>query len=173
MKKRKFLFVALIIASSVKNTIAQTDSGSAFNVVLTSYLNLKNALTKDNNDSAKIASKQLFDTIDKIQVEKLSTVQQKTWAQYSEKLHYDAEHIKSTTDIDHQREHFSKLSVNMYKMLKALNINTADLFYQFCSMANEGKGAYWISEESQLNNPYMGKRMPRCGVTKETLKGNR
>jgi hypothetical protein len=90
--------------------------------------------------------------------------------EYNEKLSYDAEHIKGTDELEHQREHFIKLSANMYKMLKELKINTGDLYYQFCPMANEGKGAYWLSEKSTISNPYMGKKMPTCGETKDTIK---
>jgi hypothetical protein len=84
-------------------------------------------------------------------------------------LSYDAEHIKGTDKIDHQREHFAKLSVNMYKLIKVLHLNTVEMYYQYCPMAEEGKGAYWLSEQPQIKNPYMGKKMLTCGSTKETI----
>jgi hypothetical protein len=105
-------------------------------------------------------------------MEKLSADEHKVWMEYESKLSYDAEHMKETDDIDHQREHFMKLSDNFYKMVKALNVNTADLYYQYCPMANGGKGAYWVSEQEGILNPYFGKKMLKCGSTKETIKGN-
>jgi len=104
-------------------------------------------------------------------MEKLGTAEYKAWMTYQKKLSYDAEHMKETTEIDHQREHFMKLSDNFYKLLKAVNTNTDDLYYQFCPMANDGKGAYWVSESETISNPYYGKKMMRCGSTKETIKG--
>ena len=41
--------------------------------------------------------------------------------------------------------------------------------YQFCPMAKNGKGAYWLSENKDIRNPYFGKKMIDCGETKETL----
>ncbi|GMU24826.1 MAG: hypothetical protein AMXMBFR13_48970 [Phycisphaerae bacterium] len=39
----------------------------------------------------------------------------------------------------------------------------------FCSMAFENKGAYWLQSDSQVRNPYFGKKMLRCGEVKATL----
>jgi Cu(I)/Ag(I) efflux system membrane fusion protein len=36
-------------------------------------------------------------------------------------------------------------------------------------MAFEGKGAYWLSENKDIRNPYFGKKMIDCGDTRETL----
>jgi len=36
-------------------------------------------------------------------------------------------------------------------------------------MAFEGKGAYRISENREIQNPYMGSKMPTCGEIKEEL----
>jgi hypothetical protein len=168
--KKFILILSLSIVALTQNVFSQSES-SLMNVV-TSYFNLKNALTKDNGESVRVAGKQLYDAINKVPMEKLSAARYKTWMLYNEKLSYDAEHIKGTTDIDHQREHFGKLTANMYKLLKMLKINTTDIYYQFCPMANDGKGAYWLSEKSEISNPYMGKKMPSCGSTKETLKAN-
>lgn len=37
-------------------------------------------------------------------------------------------------------------------------------------MANTNKGAFWISEDKEIRNPYYGKQMMTCGS--ETVKGN-
>ena len=43
------------------------------------------------------------------------------------------------------------------------------VYYQFCPMAFDSKGAYWLSESNSIQNPYFGKKMIDCGETKETL----
>lgn len=167
--KKMIIAVVLLSTAFLQNTFAQTGNQS-LNNVLTAYLRVKNALTKDNGDSVRAAAKILYSAIDKLPMDKLSTQQHTIWMQYDEKLSYDASHMKETTDIDHQREHFTSLSKNMYKMLQALKINTSDLYYQYCPMANDGKGAYWVSEKANITNPYLGKKMPSCGSTKDTIK---
>ena len=143
--KKSILLFAFIAAVFVQNIFAQDKAIQSLQNVITSYLDVKNALTIDNGDRVRAAAKTLFNFIDDVPMEKLSAEQHKIWMQYSENLSYDAQHMKQTDELEHQREHFAKLSANMYKMLKALNINTVDLYYQFCGMANDGKGAYWLS----------------------------
>ncbi len=168
--KKLILAVLLIATVFVQKTFSQTGNNQSLNDVFVAYIKVKNALTIDNGDSVRIAAKALFNSIDKVPMEKLTGEQHKVWMQYTAKLSYNAEHIKGTSELEHQREHFMALSTDMYKTMKALNINTADIYYQYCPMANDGKGAYWVSEKSKIANPYMGKMMPTCGSTKDTIK---
>lgn len=147
----------------------QTTVSNPIAEVYADYIGLKNSLTKDNADSAAAYAKKLFKDIDKVQMDKLSATQHTAWMKYNTKLSYDAEHIKGTAELEHQREHFISLSKSMYDLLKAFNTNTENVYYQFCPMANDGKGAYWISENSKIVNPYFGKQMLSCGSTKETI----
>ena len=148
------------VATTVSNPIAE---------VYADYIGLKNSLTKDNADSAAAYAKKLLKDIDKVQMDKLTTTQHTDWMKYNTKLSYDAEHIKGTSELEHQREHFISLSKTMYDLLKAFKTNTETVYYQFCPMANNWKGAYWVSENSKIVNPYFGKQMLSCGSTKETI----
>lgn len=168
--KNIFLAVLLVATAFAQKSFAQTDNNLSLNKVFTAYIKVKNALATDNGDNARIEAKVLFSAIENIPMEKLSSEQHKIWMQYAKDLSYHAEHIKGTNELEHQREHFMTLSTVMYKAMKALNINTIEIYYQFCPMANNGKGAYWASEQSTISNPYMGKQMPTCGSTKDTIK---
>jgi hypothetical protein len=152
--------------------LSQTDSlhsKDPIAPILSAYLNIKNALAKDDEPGTVESAKALFRAIEDVDMSKLSPAQHKVWMTYTKKLSYDAEHIKGTKEMEHQREHFVSLSKNMHEVEKALNSNSMTLYYQFCPMANDGKGAYWLSETEKIKNPYMGKKMPSCGSTKETL----
>lgn len=170
--KKIFLLVAISAIVLMNRTIAQSSVGMPLQDVVNAYLDVKNMLTKDNGDSVRTTAKILFETIEKAETQKLSTSEQKTWTLYKEKLSFEAAYLKGTSELEIQREHFMKLSDYFYKVLKALNINSSDLYYQYCPMANDGKGAYWISEQEGILNPYFGKKMLKCGSTKETLTAN-
>ena len=160
------------IAVGTNNTVKiaeQTTVSNPISEVYADYINIKNSLTRDNSDSASYNAKNLLVDIDKVKMDKLTPIQNTAWMKNNSKLSYDAELIKSTTDLKIQREHFISLSKTMYDLLKAFNSNTETVYYQFCPMANDGKGAYWISENSLIVNPYFGKKMLSCGSTKETI----
>ena len=91
------------------------------------------------------------------------------WMKVIEKLKLDAQHVSDTQDVQHQRDHFMTLSKDMYELMKVSKLETPT-FYQFCPMANGGKGANWLSKDSAVKNPYYGAKMLSCGKTVETLK---
>ena len=169
MKKLIFAVITSVIFFN-QSILSQQVNNYQLGNILSAYIDLKNALVNDQGDSARLASRRLFDSIDELKTDSMSVEQKKTWNKLAEKLSYDAEHIKGTNEIEHQREHFVSLSMNFYKVVKEFNNSTIDLYYQFCPMANDGKGAYWVSEKSNIANPYYGKKMLKCGSTKETLK---
>jgi hypothetical protein len=137
--------------------------------VLSAYIALKNALTTDDGKTAQTSAKMLLAEIEKVKMDGMTTDQHSAWMKYMKKLSFDAEHISKTDDTEHQREHFVTLSKNIYAVEKAFNTNAVTLYYQFCPMANDGKGASWLSEKEKISNPYMGKKMPTCGSIKETI----
>ncbi|MEO6902651.1 MAG: DUF3347 domain-containing protein [Bacteroidia bacterium] len=167
--KKSMLIVVIIATSFVQHLFAQTNN-QPIGKVLTAYLNLKNALTSDDAKTASASAKIMLDEISKVPMDKMTSEQHTLWAKYMKKLSYDAKHISEVAELDHDREHFMSLSKNMYAVAKAFPGSTP-LYYQFCPMANDGKGAYWVSEKEKVSNPYMGKKMPTCGSTKETLTG--
>ncbi len=137
--------------------------------VAVAYFALKDALV--NTDGAMAANKALalLQAIKAVQMEKLSTDEHLVWMKVMKDLIFDAEHMSETKDAGHQRDHFITLSKNIYALLKVSKPNTA-IYYQFCPMANNGKGANWLSKELEIKNPYFGSQMLSCGKTVETIK---
>jgi Cu(I)/Ag(I) efflux system membrane fusion protein len=65
---------------------------------------------------------------------------------------------------------FVSFNDNFFKAVKAFGLMGKTVYYQFCPMANNSKGAYWLSESADIRNPYYGESMLTCGETKDTLK---
>lgn len=84
---------------------------------------------------------------------------------YDDKLQ-EMKHVKG---LEEKRSYFSHISEIMYCTIKSFGLKEGDLFVMYCPMAFEGKGAYWISETKEIQNPYMGDKMPTCGKIKESL----
>ena len=161
------LIVVIIATSFVQNTFAQTNS-QPISKVFATYLNLKNALVSNDAKTASASAKTMLDEIGKVPMDKMTTEQHTIWMKYMKKLSYDAKHISEVAELEHDREHFTSLSKNMYAVVKAFPTTTA-VYYQFCPMANENKGAYWLSEQEKIHNPYYGDKMNSCPSTKETI----
>ncbi|MGH2667170.1 DUF3347 domain-containing protein [Flavobacterium sp.] len=132
------------------------------------YFALKDALVKTDGNVASEKAKELAKAIQAVKMNKLGTDVHLVWMKVLEDLKEDSEHIAGTKDSKHQRDHFMSLSKNMYALIK-VSKTTTPVYYQFCPMANDGKGANWLSKENAIKNPYYGSQMLTCGKTVETI----
>lgn len=150
-----------------ENMTAQ--DANPLSVVYESYFNVKDALVKTDGARASTSAKILFTAINNVKMDKLSIEVHSAWMKVLENLKESSEHISSTKEVIQQREHFNTLSKNMYEIIK-LSKQDSPTYYQFCPMANDGKGANWLSKEQAIKNPYYGSQMLSCGKTVETIK---
>ncbi|MDB5200608.1 MAG: hypothetical protein JWQ27_17 [Ferruginibacter sp.] len=159
--------------SATADTVAQASTGTVFPVkeIIGRYLQVKNALAKDNSKDAANAGNELVASLAQIDPTKLSPEQQKSYTELADDLNEHAEHIGSNPGkIEHQREHFMMMSKDIADLVKTFGNAGQTLYKDFCPMANDGKGATWISEVKEIKNPYLGSKMPDCGTLKETIK---
>lgn len=138
--------------------------------IVTEYLSLKNALTKDDDKTAAQTGKSLVEAISAVDKASLSTEQSKVFTDIADDAKEHAEHIGANAgNIKHQREHFETLSQEIYDLVKSGGSPSQKLYYDNCPMYNNGKGGNWLSETKEIQNPYLGKGMPTCGSIKEEL----
>lgn len=137
--------------------------------VFDNYFTLKDALVKSDGTMASSKAKELLHALNAVQMNQLSNEEHIVWMKVMKDLKSDTESIKETKDIGHQRGRFISLSDTMYQLLKVSKHDTPT-YYQHCPMANDGKGANWLSKENAIKNPYYGSQMLTCGKTVETIK---
>ncbi len=136
--------------------------------VFSSYFEVKAALVGSDGNLASSNAKALVTAIDAVPMEALPNDVHMAWMKVLAPMKEDAQHIVDTKDIGHQRDHFITLSSTMYEVLKLTEQETPT-YYQFCPMANDGKGAHWLSKDKNIMNPYYGSKMLTCGKTVETM----
>ena len=138
--------------------------------IVSSYLQLKNALANDNGKDAATAGNATMDAIGKVDETSFTADEKKVYGDLADDAKEMAEHIGKNADkLEHQREHFDMLSTDVYDMVKKFGAGQT-LYKDFCPMYNNKKGAIWLSETKEIKNPYLGKKMPNCGSVKEELK---
>lgn len=120
------------------------------------YLDLKNALVASDEEQAKEAGKALSETLQNIE-----------GCENTSKL---ALTISNTSDIKEQRKDFTTLSADLIALMKHTDISSGSVFVQYCPMANDGDGGYWMASDKEIRNPYYGDEMLNCGEVKEELK---
>ena len=151
------------IASTNKNTAADP-----LKPVLDAYYAIKDALVNSDGNAASTNATSLVKAIKAVKMDQLASEQHMVWMKVMKDLDFDADHIAETKDVSHQRDHFSSLSENMYKLIKSAKPSET-VYYQHCPMAKEGKGANWLSQIPAIKNPYYGVQMLNCGKTTEII----
>ena len=158
------LFFFLISCSGGKGTeeSVQTETSAApteeqaltydpatFASPLEAYLGLKDALVASDTKLASAAAARLAELAEGQEVA-------------------SAKAIAGTENIDQQREAFQTLSEMMYEKLVTEGADVT-VYKQFCPMAFDNQGGYWLSSEEEILNPYFGQSMLKCGRVDETL----
>ncbi|WP_347373062.1 DUF3347 domain-containing protein [Aequorivita sp. Q41] len=70
--------------------------------------------------------------------------------------------MAESNDIEVQRTHFQAVSTGLEAMLVG-TLTSGTLYKQYCPMAFNNTGAYWISSSKDILNPYFGDKMLKCG----------
>ncbi|ARN78957.1 MULTISPECIES: efflux RND transporter periplasmic adaptor subunit [Flavobacteriaceae] len=138
--------------------------------VFEDYILLKDALVNDDAKNAQQAGKQIIQSLKNVDMKLLSDEKAHNhWMTIQKELNTSANAISSNTDISKQRGHFKHLSAHMISSVQLFGVNE-NVYIQFCPMADNNKGAYWISLEEEVRNPYYGEAMLTCGEVRDTLK---
>lgn len=140
-----------------------------FNQVVKAYLSMKDGFVSDNENEIDKQAAQMLSILNNMPDNILSGEALTYW---KEKKGFLLAHLNLYIEAEkdkNKRLNFVFLSTVMVKSVKAFGYEGQKLFVDYCPMANDDKGAYWLSQTKEIRNPYMGKKMPKCGEVKEEL----
>jgi membrane fusion protein, copper/silver efflux system len=164
------LFFILIFSSAFAQTIVIKEPvKSQLNAVLKSYLELKNTLVASDLKKSQEKAQSIINVMGKVDESKLEGTHKDVFIKSRAKIKSEAEQISKATSVDKQREHFGTVSDEIYQVLKTIKVNDTKIYRDYCPMANDNNGAFWLSEKKEIENPYFGTQMLTCGEVKQTL----
>jgi Cu(I)/Ag(I) efflux system membrane fusion protein len=138
--------------------------------VYENYLRMKDAFVATDVQKVNSQAQKVSAALESVDMELLKGDAHMAWMDQLKTLNSAIKTIRSENNIEKQRLAFSDFNDAFYKSLKMFGLNNDTAYYQFCPMAFNDKGAYWISETEEIRNPYFGNMMLSCGENKETLK---
>jgi Cu(I)/Ag(I) efflux system membrane fusion protein len=145
------------------------DFQNQLKAVFNDYIKLKDALVKDASKSAKEESKRLLENLSKVDMELLTGEGgHNHWMSLEKEMKSSAISISETSNIKKQRTYFKDFSSQLTNAIEVFGINEK-VYHQFCPMADNNKGAYWLSREEKVINPYFGHAMLTCGEVKQII----
>lgn len=145
-----------LLATAVMAQTAVTFKDAKVETAYKNYIQLKNALVASKTDEAKEAAGKLKTSLASVNDGKSAMT--------------EATKISKATSLDEIRRTFALLSNEMKTVVKASQLSKGELYLEYCPMANNNTGAYWLSNEKEIKNPYFGDKMLKCGSVKETIR---
>jgi Cu(I)/Ag(I) efflux system membrane fusion protein len=137
--------------------------------VLNEYIALKDAFVKEESNNIISQSEKIGAILSKVDIKLLENKEaQVFWMSLEKQLRVAVSSILKTTAIKEQRNHFKQVSAYLIEAVQLFGINEK-VFVAFCPMADSNKGAYWLSKEEKVINPYFGNAMLTCGEIKQVI----
>tara|TARA_R110002049_G_scaffold190196_1_gene358845 strand:+ start:18 stop:1757 length:1740 start_codon:yes stop_codon:yes gene_type:complete len=132
---------------------------------LDSYFNMKNAFVESDPVQVSMFAKALLKEIELIDLNNLGSMEISHFREILNML----EAISTNDNIENQRAHFVILNENIVPLTLPISTMEEKIYLQRCPMANNNKGAFWLSREKEIRNPYFGDAMLSCGEVKEII----
>jgi len=117
------------------------------NSVYNEYINLKDALVKEDSKSTSTSASTLLNNLTKVDMKLLSDNKAHNhWMSLEKEIKSSATSISVTSDIKVQRDHFKHLSSHLINAVQLFGVNEK-VYLEFCPMADNNKGAFWLSKK--------------------------
>ncbi|WP_299312605.1 DUF3347 domain-containing protein [uncultured Aquimarina sp.] len=137
-----------------KSEVVFTDEN--IDKIYNQYLMIKRGLVNSNDEVVRQESKKLDEFLKD--------------AEGTKQLKATAKLISLTKEVKKQRDFFVTLTIETEKLISTADITSGEVYKQFCPMAFEGNGGYWLSDSKEVRNPYYGDKMLECGSVNQTIK---
>lgn len=133
-----------------------------------SYLEMKDALFASDFGEARQKTTETQQKLEAIGEHRLDGSAHTAWMQTWNNLQGHLRPMAASEDIETLRAEFRFLSDLMVVTVKSFGIEGV-VYQQYCPMAFGDEGAYWLSSEEQIRNPYLPESMPGCGEVIERI----
>ncbi len=137
----------------------------AFVKLLPTYLKMKDAFVDSKDSEVAKWAQEVLEQMKKLDRSGLG-ISEKEYLNTSVQL---LEKIASSTSLEAQRDHFVNLNEHLVLLTSNLDSLGQTYYVQRCPMANNNKGAIWLSTEEEIRNPYYGDVMLTCGTVEQVL----
>jgi len=145
----------------------------SYNQLLAAYVALKDGLVASDTAVAAAAARQLATAADSL---KLSEIKgdttgfiRKTAKDIAGSITRSAQVIAAEGDLNAKRKEFEIIADAMWSLTRTVKYDGKKLYWHYCPMAFNNRGAYWMSTSAEVLNPYFGDAMLHCGSVEDSL----
>ncbi len=154
---------------------------TSFEKLLNSYFSMKTGLTDYDTAKANLAASEMIVAADSLKTNEIKgdstgTLKQ-TAADFAATMSGSAKGLIGEADLVKKKREFALISEALYNLIRTVRYDRQKFYHQHCPMAfNDEEEAWWISDKSEIANPYLGKKHPKykagmleCGDITDSL----
>lgn len=158
-------YVRLLEETGTREPFSVPDHfGKALIPLFHEYANLKDALVQAHSQVAANHAERLLEVLHEVEVQALAKEARDFWYRVSGRMFIDLKKIAKSNDIKSQRSSFRKVSETLATAVIGFREVVEPKVYIYrCPTAFHQAGAYWIEKSTDFSNPYLGKKMLKCG----------
>ncbi len=133
------------------------------------YIEIELALAETDTAAANAAAFIMKALLDLVPEPSQKPDAKKAWGNQKDGFEENLTKFLNSKNIDTKRVLFSHLSEILYCTLKSFEVDVGDVHVVYCKESFGNKGAYWLTHNHEIKNPYLGNRLPTCGTITEII----
>lgn len=147
---------------------------SSFENVLNGYYALRDALVASDTAATNKSASALIQSADDLKWDELKSADTNniiipTAQTYISDLKRESEGLLGESDLEAKRKAFQMISGNMFDLARTIRYSKHKIYLLHCPMAFNNAGADWLSNATDIKNPYFGETMLTCGAVKDSV----
>ena len=139
--------------------------------IIDRYLDIQSALAADDLPKAAAAAEKDVAALSAVDMSLVSGQAHMDWMKSQGELSPLLTRLAAAKNIEAARKEFALASEALAALLTRFGVPGGKLYKAWCPMAFDNRGASWIQGQEEINNPYFGEMMLRCGEVREVVGG--
>ncbi len=128
------------------------------------YLTFKDALVETDFETSKEQLQHMKSSWEQVNMNIFEGASGRYLKRKGESLNASMNKMRRAGDIADLRTEFKAFSEEVLHLADRFPVGRT-FYKQYCPMADDDRGAYWLSGEKRVANPYYGDEMLRCGTS--------
>lgn len=159
-------------AKTAPVTVNTSDSltGST-GIALQAYYNMKDAFIKSDTALVNSNANEFVTRLGAMQLADIKADSSVVGLamQLKETIATETKNIIAASGIENKRKAFQVVSDGLFDFLRTIGYKGSKVYQQFCPMAFNNTGAAWLSNSTEIVNPYYGEKMLHCGDLRDSV----
>ena len=155
--------------------LLQSKNSAVFNLkfdkLMDDYFSLKDNFIAEKDSAITAYAKAIIADADSLNLQELKADSSvvTTATSYTQSITSEVKGLLGEKTLDAKRKSFQMVSDQLFDLARTVKYDNKKVYQQNCPMAFGDVGANWLSKSSDIENPYLPKKMLTCGEVKDSI----